>query len=111
MVYKAYYQFDRKERYIDEVSREKEIILSTNLIDEGYENLEINSFEDKLFNKLYVNELLNQLSTEDRFIITEIFLENNSQKKLAENLSITAVTLHRRIKKILNTLKKDNLVN
>ena len=63
-------------------------------------------FDDKLSDKIALNQIVNALKKEDRAIITLRFFKNQTQSKTAEILGMSQVQVSRREKIILNNMKK-----
>jgi len=63
-------------------------------------------FDDKLSDKIALNQVMNSLEKEDKAIITLRFFKNQTQTKTAEILGMSQVQVSRREKVILNKMKK-----
>ena len=63
-------------------------------------------FEDKLSDRIALNQVMNSLKKEDRAIITLRFFKNQTQTKTAEILGMSQVQVSRREKIILNNMKR-----
>ena len=112
--YKEYYRIRRRQKYIDECSRENgefsydsldteemngEEILVDRTIDVA-EQAEKSIMTDKLRN------ILSLLSDEERRLINEIYFEEQTERDLAKKYHMSQVAIHKRKTKILEKLKK-----
>jgi len=111
-VYRAYYKEREHEKYIDKVSRDKNISLDE-LIEIGF-NIELNcsdipkeSAEDEAIKNILIEQIkekLKLLEPEELLIIKEIFENGVSERELARRTGIPVQTLNDRKKAILNKL-------
>jgi len=111
-VYRAYYKEREHEKYIDKVSRDKNISLDE-LIEIGF-NIELNcsdipkeSAEDEAIKNILIEQIkekLKLLEPEELFLIKEIFENGVSERELARRTGIPVQTLNDRKKAILNKL-------
>jgi len=111
-VYRAYYKEREHEKYIDKVSRDKNISLDE-LIEIGF-NIELNcsdipkeSAEDEAIKNILIEQIkekLKLLEPEELFLIKEIFENGVSERELARRTGIPVQTLNDRKKAILKKL-------
>lgn len=74
--------------------------------EENQKDIPIEIFDDKLSDKIALNQIMNSLEKEDKAIITLRFFKNQTQTKTAEILGMSQVQVSRREKIILNNMKK-----
>ena len=77
----------------------KEISLKERIADEKNE-------EEELMNKLFLQQLLNELDKRDRQLIWLRYFENKTQMQTAESLGISQVQVSRLEKKILRRMRE-----
>ena len=77
------------------------------LLDKLPENTSEN---EKLLNRLVLEDLLNGLTTQERRIITERYYENKTQTVIANDLGISQVQVSRLEKKILRQMREKLLM-
>ena len=112
--YKAYYKYNRRQKYIDECSRKRGDVSYDALDTE--ETLGVDTFEDKSINiekqvedKIMIsvlNKALKLLSPKDYKLIQMLFYENYSERKLSKQYGISRPTLHKRLQKIFYQIKQ-----
>lgn len=112
-VYKAYSQADRRERY--QAEREEGLILSLDRLAEDEMQLSyltdrhIESAEDTAIRNLleeYLHEALALLSDEELDMVHAMYFEGMSFRELSEANGIPVMTLHGRMRKILEKMSK-----
>jgi len=113
-VYKAYYQEREHEKYMDKVSKEKNISLDE-LIEIGF-SIESNcstiskeSAEDEAIKNILIEQIkekLELLEPEELFLIKEIFENRVSERELAKRLNVHRKTIYNKRMKLLEKLKK-----
>jgi len=111
-VYKEYYKEREHEKYIDRVSKEKNISLDE-LMEIGF-SIETNcstiskeSAEDEAIKNILIEQIkekLKLLEPEELFLIKEIFENEVPERELARRTGIPVQTLNDRKKAILNKL-------
>ena len=112
--YKAYYKDKRRQKYIDERSRENgdvsyDALDSSDMLGESVlVDLETN-VEEQVTNKMTVAELRKAmllLSPDERELIKILFIDGVTERKAAENYGVSQVAIHKRKNKILAKLKE-----
>jgi len=111
-VYKAYYQEREHEKYMDKVSREKNISLDELMeigfsIESNCSTISKESAEDEAIKNILIEQIkekLKLLEPEELFLIKEIFEKGISERELARKTGIQVQTLNDRKKAILNKL-------
>ena len=112
--YKAYYKDKRRQKYIDERSRENgdvsyDALDSSDMLGESVlVDIETN-VEEQVINKMTVAKLRKAillLSTEERELIKILFIDGVTERKAAENYGVSQVAIHKRKNKILAKLKE-----
>lgn len=58
-------------------------------------------FEDVLINKIMLEQALEQLTADERFIIVRIYFEGNTERELAEEMHKTQQNIHKMKHRIL----------
>lgn len=74
--------------------------------EENQKDIPSEIFDDKLSDKIALNQILDSLKKEDKAIITLRFFKNQTQTKTAKILGMSQVQVSRREKIILNDIKK-----
>lgn len=112
--YKAYYKDKRRQKYIDERSRENgdvsyDALDSSDMLGESVlVDIETN-VEEQVINKMTVAELRKAmllLSPDERELIKILFIDGVTERKTAENYGVSQVAIHKRKNKILAKLKE-----
>lgn len=112
-VYISYYKMERRERYIYEVSIEKDLSFNQ-LLDNDYP-VEMRMreaqqlIEDKIVEKIMIKKMaiaIKSLTDSEKMIINELFFNNKSIRELAAILNVSKSTLHDQKNKILKKLRK-----
>lgn len=112
-IYISYYKMERRERYLNEVSLEKDLSYNQ-LMDKEYP-IEVkmskpqNLIEDEIVEKIMIEKMtiaIKSLDNSERMIIHELFFNGKSIRELAETLDISKSTLHGRKDKVLKKLRK-----
>lgn len=112
-VYVTYYKMDRRERYLNEVSLEKDLSYN-HLIDKEYpvqskmgkvqKLLEDEVIENIMISKMII--AIKSLADDERKIICELFFNEKSIRELAAILGVSKSILHGKKERILKKLKK-----
>ena len=113
-IYEAYYQMDRRERYLEERDIKKNVMNFGDIDDANYsaeerivdENMDI---EAEVINKILyraVLEAMSSLSEEDKWLIQELFFYGKSQRQLSKEQDIPLMTIHNRKEKVLEKIRK-----
>ncbi len=112
--YKSYYKDKRRQKYIDERSRENgdvsyDALDSSDMLGESVlVDIETN-VEEQVTNKMTVAELRKAiliLSTDERELIKILFIDGVTERNAAENYGVSQVAIHKRKNKILVKLKE-----
>ncbi len=112
--YKAYYKDKRRQKYIDERSRENgdvsyDALDSSDMLGESVlVDLETN-VEEQVTNKIILEQLHNAfllLSEEEQNVITAIFKNNLTERELAKQKGVYHNAIHKQKNRILEKLKK-----
>ena len=74
--------------------------------EENQKDIPSEIFDDKISDKIALNQIVNSLEKKDKAIITLRFFKNQTQTKTAEILGMSQVQVSRREKIILNNMKK-----
>lgn len=113
-IYISYYKMERRERYLNEVSLEKDLSYNQ-LMDKEYP-IEVkmskpqNLIEDEIVEKIMIEKMtiaIKSLDNSERLIIHELFFNGKSIRELAGTLGISKSTLHEQKDKILKKLRKN----
>ena len=113
-IYEAYYQMDRRERYLEERDIKKGVMNFGDIDDANYsaeeriidENTDI---EAEVINKILyraVLEAMSSLSEEEKWLIQELFFYGKSQRQLSKEQDIPLMTIHNRKEKVLEKIRK-----
>lgn len=113
-IYEAYYQMDRRERYLEERDIKKGVMNFGDIDDANYsaeerivdENMDI---EAEVINKILyraVLEAMSSLSEEEKWLIQELFFYGKSQRQLSKEQDIPLMTIHNRKEKVLEKIRK-----
>ena len=112
--YKAYYKDKRRQKYIDERSRENgdvsyDALDSSDMLGESVlVDIETN-VEEQVTNKIILEQLHNAfllLSEEEQNVITAIFKNNLTERELAKQKGVYHNAIHKQKNRILEKLKK-----
>jgi DNA-directed RNA polymerase specialized sigma subunit len=112
-IYIAYYKMGRRERYLEEVSVERNLSYNQ-LLEKDYpiENKMSNQqflLEDKVIEKIMLEKMivaLDMLTEYERVIIDELFFNGTSIRELSSHLNVPRSTLHEQKDKIIKKLRK-----
>lgn len=112
-IYFTYYKMRRRERYLEEVSVEKNLSYNQ-LLDLDYPIEEKMSerqhlLEDTIVEKMMIEKMtiaIKSLDYNERMIINELFFNGKSERKLADLMKIPRATLQSKKNKIISKLKK-----
>lgn len=111
--YKAYYKDKRRQKYIDERSRENgdvsyDALDSSDMLGESVlVDIETN-VEEQVTNKIILEQLHNAfllLSEEEKEVITAIFKNNLTERELAKKKGVYHNAIHKQKNRILEKLK------
>ena len=111
--YKAYYKDKRRQKYIDERSRENgdvsyDALDSSDMLGESVlVDIETN-VEEQVTNKIILEQLHNAfllLSEEEKEVITAIFKNNLTDRELAKKKGVYHNAIHKQKNRILEKLK------
>ena len=112
--YKAYYKDKRRQKYIDERSRENgdvsyDALDSSDMLGESVlVDIETN-VEEQVTNKIILEQVHNAfllLSEEEKEVITAIFKNNLTERELAKQKGVYHNAIHKQKNRILEKLKK-----
>lgn len=112
--YKSYYKDKRRQKYIDERSRENgdvsyDALDSSDMLGESvFVDIETN-VEEQVINKIIFEQLHNAfllLSEEEKEVITAIFKNNLTERELAKKKGVYHNAIHKQKNRILEKLKK-----
>lgn len=112
-VYIVYFKMERRERYLNEVSLEKDLSYNQ-LMDKDYpiegKMSEPQRFiEDEIVKKIMIERMtiaIKSLTNSERIVINELFFNGKSERELADLMNIPRTTLQSKKIKIVNKLKK-----
>lgn len=112
-VYIVYFKMERRERYLNEVSLEKDLSYNQ-LMDKDYpiewKMSEPQRFiEDEIVEKIMIERMtiaIKSLTNSERIVINELFFNGKSERELADLMNIPRTTLQSKKIKIVNKLKK-----
>lgn len=112
--YRSYYKDKRRQKYIDERSRENgdfsyDSLDSSDMLGESVlVDIETN-VEEQVTNKIILEQLHNAfllLSEEEKEVITAIFKNNLTERELAKQKGVYHNAIHKQKNRILEKLKK-----
>lgn len=111
-VYITYYKMARRERYLNEVSLEKDLSYNQ-LMDKEYpieaKMIEPQKrIEEEVIEKIMIDKMtraIKNLNDNERIIINELFFYGKSERELANLMKIPRTTLHSKKIKIISKLK------
>lgn len=91
-------------QYRAKVQKKREILTC----DEPYlKRTNVNTWDDSLISRLFINELLDNLSSyKERYVIEKIYLEGYGEKEVAKKMQISQQAVNKWKKKALCTLRK-----
>jgi DNA-directed RNA polymerase specialized sigma24 family protein len=112
-VYEAYHQEREHERYLNKLAKKNNVPLNV-VGDDGNEIthdvvVECDSVEETVIRKVMIEHLcrgLEQLTTDDMFLINAIFFEGKSEREISKSEGIPLMTINNRKRRILSKLKK-----
>ncbi len=100
------YIIDQKKETVKEIpSREDSLDRLTDL-GFDFENRTAD-FRETVSNKIMLEQALEKLSDEERYLITQLFYLGRSERDLAEELGVSQYTVNRNKHKILTKLKEE----
>lgn len=112
-VYITYYKMRRRERYLEEVSAEKDLsynqLVELDYPIEAKMCEEQHLVEDKVIEKMMIEKMMvaiKTLTAHERMILNELFFKGTSIRELSLHLNIPKSTLHEQKEKIIKKLKK-----
>lgn len=113
-VYRTYYSMDRRERYLEERSRKKELSYET-LLDEDYPIEEkmasqTISVEDEAITAVMIERMLRALtilSDEEKWLIQELFFYGKSEREIAMETGMARTSIQYKKGKVIEKLKRD----
>lgn len=107
-IYTIYYKMGRRERYLEEVSVEKNLsynqLVELDYPIEAKMCEEQDLIEDKVIEKMRI--AIKALTAHERMILNELFFKGTSIRELSLHLNIPKSTLHEQKEKIIKKLKK-----
>ncbi|MBC2579353.1 sigma-70 family RNA polymerase sigma factor [Clostridium sp. DJ247] len=112
-IYITYYKMGRRERYLEEVSVEKNLSYNQ-LVEKDYpiENKMCKPqylLEDAIIEKIMLEKMmkaLDMLTEYERIIIDELFFKGTSIRELSLHLNVPKSTLHEQKEKVIKRLRK-----
>lgn len=112
--YRDFYKAGRRQKYIDERSAENGDFSYDMLTTDDFNGVDIlvdesESLDEQIIQKIMLDKLkhaLLLLSVDEQELIREIFVEELSERTLAEKYNVSQVAIHKRKIKILEKLKK-----
>lgn len=117
-VYQAYWHYERKEKYFSyDLKTEKFQKETASFIpsrEDSYEHLleqdkqfaaSDRSVEEQAVSSVWLEELLQYLSTDERAILHKLYFEEKSERIVSTELGISKTALHQRKVKLLQKLK------
>jgi len=112
-VYKSYYKFTEREKYLNKLAEKKHISLETcrqNGLQVDYKiSHTIESIEDAIARREMLEKLkicLETLSEQERLLIDALYFQGKSERQLSAETQIPQRTINDRKRKILLKLKK-----
>lgn len=113
-IYREYYRYDRRERYLKERSNKNELSYDA-LQDLGYPVEEKMAqpgevISDTVITRMMIEKMLSSLkilNDYEQMIIKELYFNGKSERQLAEFLHVPRSTLQSRKNQILDKLKKN----
>ena len=100
------YIIDQKKETVKEIpSREDSLDRLTDL-GFDFENRTAD-FRETVSNKIMLEQALEKLSDEERYLITQLFYFGRTERELAEELGVSQYTVNRNKHKILKKLKEE----
>lgn len=112
-IYFTYYKMRRRERYLEEVSVEKNLsynqLLDLDYPIEGKMSERQHLLGDTIVEKMMIEKMtiaIKSLDYNERMIINELFFNGKSERKLADLMKIPRATLQSKKNKIISKLKK-----
>lgn len=112
-IYRTYYKMDRRERYLQQLSKKHELSYDA-LTDVEYPVEEkmvdkLKSIEDHVITSILIEKMLlviPQLAEEERWLIQELFLYGKSEVAVAKEIGLARTTVQSRKYKILSKIKE-----
>ena len=100
------YIIDQKKETVKEIpSREDSLDRLTSL---GFDFADSTAdFDVAVLRKIMLNQALEKLSDEERYLITQLFYFGRTERSLAEELGVSQYTVNRNKHKILKKLKEE----
>lgn len=113
-IYEAYYQMERRERYLEERDLKNGVLNFGDIDDANYsaeEKIvdENTSIETEVIDKILyraVLDAMSSLSEEENWLIQELFFYGKSQRQLSKEQDIPLMTIHNRKEKVLEKIRK-----
>lgn len=123
-VYKILRKWDRRIKYVEHDLKETRYIIDQKketvkeipsredsldrLTDLGYDfENQTADFRESVAEKIKLEQALEKLSDEERYLITQLFYLGRSERDLAEELGVSQYTVNRNKHKILKKLRKE----
>lgn len=123
-IYKILKKSDRRIKYVEKDLKETRYIINQKkatvkeipsredsldrLTEIGKDFADSNSdFQDSMVLKIMLDEALAKLSDEERYLITQLFYFNRTERDLAEELGVSQYTVNRNKHRILKKLKEE----
>ena len=109
-VYREYYRYRDQERYLNRVSKQREI--SIQHLNSKHVSWEYQDQQNRQREKCRDNQMnamldaIEKLNDEDRLLITEVFFNGKTEEELSEALKVSQPVIHRKKARILKNLKK-----
>lgn len=123
-IYKILKKSDRRIKYVEKDLKETRYIINQKkatvkeipsredsldrLTEIGKDFADSNSdFQDSMVLKIMLDEALAKLSDEERYLITQLFYFNRTERDIAEELGVSQYTVNRNKHRILKKLKEE----
>ncbi len=100
------YIIDQKKETVKEIPSREDSLDRLTALGFDFENRTAD-FRETVSNKIMLEQALEKLSDEERYLITQLFYLGRSERDLAEELGVSQYTVNRNKHKILTKLKEE----
>ncbi len=100
------YIIDQKKETVKEIPSREDSLDRLTALGFDFENRTAD-FRETVSNKIMLEQALEKLSDDERYLITQLFYLGRSERDLAEELGVSQYTVNRNKHKILTKLKEE----
>ncbi len=100
------YIIDQKEETVKEIPSREDSLDRLTALGFDFENRSAD-FRESVSDKIMLEQALEKLSDEERYLITQLFYFGRTERELAEELGVSQYTVNRNKHKILKKLREE----